>query len=492
MKTPATTSSAVVETLEGRRHFAAQTLFFENFEGGGAGWSVDTSLGIDTRNPWAVTGAQAGPGFAKSGTRVAATVRPSMDAYFASPAINLPGVNQYNEHLYLKWWQWTDYNSRGGFGASMPTVREWIPSLGGWGPWNVIDPNTEAIPQRTQTWGHVGLDLTQFAGQRVQIGFHHYGNANGAPGWYIDDVSITRETVQRPWQSDTSFENGFNGWTTTRGIWDIGTSNAVRSPTGGRMAGTGLTVAPNSAELSSLVSPAFYLPQNKGQVSLEFKSFMDRSFGSMITVEFQFWMPSVGWSPINNFSADNFDTVLTGYQPAGQWKTFRLPLTNSMSGAHIVPHRILFSAAAGLQNTRGWFIDDVKMFFNGKTPVSPPPVTVARPEVRVFNSFGELTDGVTSVRWGTHKLNSGTKDLVFTIRNAGNANLTLGSIVLEKNTGFAIVKQPLKTIAPGGSTTFTLRMLTTSIGTKSAAVKFTTNDADESVFNFSITGVVAR
>lgn len=76
------------------------------------------------------------------------------------------------------------------------------------------------------------------------------------------------------------------------------------------------------------------------------------------------------------------------------------------------------------------------------------------------------------------------------IRNDGKANLIVGSIVLEKNSGFTIVKQPVRTIAPGKTTTFILRML--SVGTKSATVKFTSNDADESTFNFNITGVVAR
>ena len=43
-----TVRSAVVEKLEERRLMVGQQLFFEKFEGGGAGWSVDTELGIDT------------------------------------------------------------------------------------------------------------------------------------------------------------------------------------------------------------------------------------------------------------------------------------------------------------------------------------------------------------------------------------------------------------------------------------------------------------
>jgi hypothetical protein len=486
-RNPRTRRTSLVESLENRQLMAGQQVFVENFEGGGQGWHVDTDLATDGRKPWAIVS-----NFAHAGSRSASTVNAGNDAILASPAINLPSANQYTDHLYLRWWQQTDMSSRGGRTTDIAVVREYIPELGGYGPWNVIDPNTEAVPQQTNGWGYVGLDLTQFAGERVQIGFHHYVIAplNGARGWSVDDVSITKEAVQRPWAADTSFENGFDGWTTTRGLWDVGTPTGIGVPTGHKVAGTGISNSPVIGEFSSLISPAFMIPAAAANkpMTLQFNSYMDKTSAAVITVEFQFWMPSTGWSPVNNLSADLTDTVLNLYQPAGRWKTFPLPVTNSFGGAQHLPFRVLFSVLGG-SGGRGWFIDDVKLNFAGKgTQTNPTPTT--GPEIHVSNPFGELTDGVTRVMWGTHKPGSGAKDITFTVRNSGNTTLNLNQLVLDNSVGFTIVKQPAKTVAAGGSTTFTIRMSTATAGTKSATVRLLSNDADEATFNFNISGLV--
>jgi hypothetical protein len=484
---PTKSAAPLIESLENRQLMAGQRVFFENFENGMHGWTCDTYLSTDSRKAWGIAS-----GFAHSGSHSAGTINAGNDAVLASPAINLPSANQYSDHIYLRWWQFADYKSRGGLAASMPVVREWVPELAAWGPWNVIDPNSETTPQQTKTWNNVGLDLTQFQGERVQVGFHHYGYTNGARGWMVDDVEITKEQVQKPWHADTGFENGFDGWTTTRGVWDIGFSNAVRSPSGGKIAGTGLLTSPVAAENSSLVSPAFNLPANPSHkpVTLSFNSFLDRAGAAIITAEFQFYMPSTGWSPVNNLSADLADTVLNIYQPAGRWKTFTLPVTNSFGGANILPFRILFTADVGINGGRGWFIDDVKLNFAGKTQTNPTPMPTAAPEIKVSNPFGELTDGVTRVLWGTYKPGSGAKDITFTVKNAGNATLNIKQLVLDNSIGFSIAKMPAATVAAGGTTTFTLRMSTATVGTKSAMVRLLSNDADEATFNFNISGVV--
>ncbi|HEX8910751.1 MAG TPA: hypothetical protein VF796_00230 [Humisphaera sp.] len=477
MNTRNSSRTPMIESLEARQLMAGQTVFYENFESGGRGWSNDTELATDQGKAWAVES-----GRAHSGTRAAGTVNAGYDSVLASPAINLPAVDQYREHLYLKWWQTVDYKSRGGFGVGTPVVREWVPELGTWGPWNVIDPNTAVVGTDViRTWGNVGLDLTQFAGGRVQVGFHHNGFANGATGWTVDDVTITKEQVQRPWAADTSFSGGFDGWTTNRGMWDVA----------GGVAGTALHGTPPVAYDSSLISPAFYLSAGakNGPVSLEFKSFMDRRQSAVITVEFQFWMPSTGWSPVNNVSADLADTVLNFHQPEGQWKTFRLPLTNSLGGAVNVPHRLLFTATSGIVGG-GWKIDDVKLNFPGKGTQPTPTPTTKRPEVAVFNPFGELTDGVTSVRWGTYSNNTGGRDVTFTVRNTGTATLQLGPVSVTGSSAFVVVAQPAKAVNPGQATTFKIRLLTSTVGAKSAVVKFATNDLDEGVFDFAIGGVV--
>ncbi|MBI3464286.1 MAG: choice-of-anchor D domain-containing protein [Planctomycetes bacterium] len=77
---------------------------------------------------------------------------------------------------------------------------------------------------------------------------------------------------------------------------------------------------------------------------------------------------------------------------------------------------------------------------------------------------------------------------VFTVRNVGGQNLVLGTPSLPA--GFSLVEGLAANIAPGGSDTFTGRLDSAAVGTKSGEVTFTTNDLDENPFNFAIAGQV--
>jgi hypothetical protein len=68
--------------------------------------------------------------------------------------------------------------------------------------------------------------------------------------------------------------------------------------------------------------------------------------------------------------------------------------------------------------------------------------------------------------------------------------LTLGAVTLP--TGFTLTSPPAASVAAnGGMTTFTVRLDTSIVGTKTGDVSFSTNDSDENPFNFRITGTVA-
>ena len=76
----------------------------------------------------------------------------------------------------------------------------------------------------------------------------------------------------------------------------------------------------------------------------------------------------------------------------------------------------------------------------------------------------------------------------FTVNNTGTATLTTSGLALPS--GFSLVEGLSASIAAGGSDTFQVRLDTTSAGTKSGQISFTTNDSDENPFNFSIGGIV--
>jgi hypothetical protein len=83
-------------------------------------------------------------------------------------------------------------------------------------------------------------------------------------------------------------------------------------------------------------------------------------------------------------------------------------------------------------------------------------------------------------------------DRQLTVRNTGNAPLTLAP--LDPNslpTGFALVSNFASTnLAPGQSTTFTLRLHSAQAGTYAGPISWGNNDSDENPFRLSLQGAV--
>ncbi len=121
------------------------------------------------------------------------------------------------------------------------------------------------------------------------------------------------------------------------------------------------------------------------------------------------------------------------------------------------------------------------------------PVGTA-PEITVLGSGVSITDGDTtpSTADGTDfgaVVQGGTPvSHTFTVRNDGTATLTLGAVVVP--TGFTLTEGLSTSLAAGASDTFTVRLDTATVGTKTGQISFTNNDSDENPFNFTITGTV--
>jgi hypothetical protein len=119
---------------------------------------------------------------------------------------------------------------------------------------------------------------------------------------------------------------------------------------------------------------------------------------------------------------------------------------------------------------------------------------VTIPEIAVTGNGQEIADGDATpgtsdnTDFGSAPHGGATVSHTFTVRNDGTGTLTLGAVSVPD--GFTVT-DPLETsLAGGASDTLTVRLDTTTAGTKTGDVSFTTNDSDETTFNFSITGVV--
>jgi hypothetical protein len=130
----------------------------------------------------------------------------------------------------------------------------------------------------------------------------------------------------------------------------------------------------------------------------------------------------------------------------------------------------------------------------GQSRVVNVSIPVVAPEIAVSGNGTNIVDGDTTpstadfTSFGAVVQGSGAIVRTFTVSNTGNATLTTSGLTLP--TGFTLVEGLSPSIAAGASDTFQVRLDTTTAGTKSGEIRFTTNDSDENPFNFSITGTV--
>lgn len=120
---------------------------------------------------------------------------------------------------------------------------------------------------------------------------------------------------------------------------------------------------------------------------------------------------------------------------------------------------------------------------NGKKAKKSKP-----PEITVLLGGTNLADGSASVDFGRVTVGDAAPVRTFTIRNDGNGPLTLGRLSLPA--GFTLLDAPASGIDKGDTTTFTVRMDSGTIASRSGQISFTTNDADEATFNFTLRGAV--
>jgi hypothetical protein len=161
---------------------------------------------------------------------------------------------------------------------------------------------------------------------------------------------------------------------------------------------------------------------------------------------------------------------------AGQSTTFVVRMTATTAGS--------FSGVIQFTNNDA---NEATYDFTVSGTVTLPPA----PEVTVLLSGTTFADG-GSTSFGT--TNVGTfVDKTFTIRNDGNAALTLQAINTSTlPAGFSIVSNiGVSSLAAGQTTTFVVRMTAAAAGSFSGVIRFTSNDADEATYDINVSGTVA-
>ncbi len=123
-------------------------------------------------------------------------------------------------------------------------------------------------------------------------------------------------------------------------------------------------------------------------------------------------------------------------------------------------------------------------------------VTAATPEITVLDggAYNFIADGDTTptpsdgTDFGTITQGGSAVSVAFKVRNDGSSTLTLGTVSVPA--GFTLSEGLSTSLAPGASDTFTVRLDSTTAGTKTGDISFSNNDSNENPYNFRITGTV--
>ncbi|MFT5302973.1 MAG: murein DD-endopeptidase MepM/ murein hydrolase activator NlpD [Mariniblastus sp.] len=113
------------------------------------------------------------------------------------------------------------------------------------------------------------------------------------------------------------------------------------------------------------------------------------------------------------------------------------------------------------------------------------------PEMRIQETNGDLVvdNRFTPIDFGERNVNAADPTKTFTVINHGTDLLTLGSVELPSN--YYLVEGLAASLQPGNSDTFTIAMDTAVAGFLAGEVRIESNDADESMYNFSVEGYVS-
>ena len=154
----------------------------ENFESGWGDWSAD-------RGVWEVGSPTAGPDSCHGGSRCAGTVLDGnypgeTDSRLISPSITLPSVSG-DEELHLRFWHWFSYSR---YDAGYVQISVYDKVAEEWSDWETIgDP----IVNSSIVWSYTGVELTNYADEKVRIAFYHTAAGSyDSTGWYVDDIEI--------------------------------------------------------------------------------------------------------------------------------------------------------------------------------------------------------------------------------------------------------------------------------------------------------------
>jgi len=247
----------VLVLFSGLGQAAETTVFHDDLEGD---WTADWHADAGT---WEVGIPTSGPNEAHSEQKCAATIlNGNYTTSVNSRIIRHTSfvVPEVSEDPRLRFWHWYSFSS-GDYGK----VQIKIDGTTDW-----IDISTSYTNTGSSIWTYPSIDLSDYAGESVQIAFFfHSDTYSNSTGWYIDDVSVISGATT--FNFIEGWENGMGDWAAERGTWEVG--NITNGPDvydGDNCIATILSGDYTTAVSSRFISPEFIVPSSSENPRLRF------------------------------------------------------------------------------------------------------------------------------------------------------------------------------------------------------------------------------
>ena len=294
--------------------------------------------------------------------------------------------------------------------------------------WTVISPTYST--RESAVWTRPSLNLSQFAGQTVQVAFHFTSDGGTENvGWYVDDIALVTGTPV--FNNPEGFEGGLGDWQADRGTWQVGVPT---SGPGAAYAGTNCAatvLAGNYPDFvdSRFISAPLTLPPASASPAVRFRHWFRIVDGDQGVVEIKATNTNT-WTPLATYTG-----VSSGWTyPFLDLSTF---------GGKTVQIAFHFTSDGGSRDA-GWYVDELNLL----NYVSPPVITQSPTNQTVIvgsnATFNVTVSGTAPFnyqwRFGGVNLNNETNQLLNLINvqtnQAGNYD------VIVANSSQTVTSQP--------------------------------------------------
>ena len=303
------------------------------------------------------------------GTRLGSNYPRASDTRLVSPPVTLTAA-PLGGSLWMTFWYWFAFandNNDHGLVQIRPQGESWITL-------------SENYYNSGAVWTLGMFDISAYAGQTVQFGFRIIDNA-GYPytesrGLFIDEVSI----VEGPaiFNNPDDFEGGSRGWSTSGGLWHLGTPTVGPSiaHSGDYCFGTNLHGNYSRCGNGSLISPLIALPDSPTE-PLElvyyhwFHFASDNSDQGYVSISAE----GGGWTQISPTYMD----------ASNAWSRVALPISDYAGQTVRFRFQLVDNCGYPYTESSGWYVDDVSVsgmlesvpaapFFISEVNIPDPPV----------------------------------------------------------------------------------------------------------------------